>query len=112
MSSHCDVAFRTGWAELAGTPQSICPYRIIRHHSFCLLPPQGRTHGDNTAGGTKPNLGGDPNLRQYLQEPLFLQQALEVPEAQVSLESQWVQQHQLVLSPLESPKLQEENGSL
>lgn len=59
-----------------------------------------------TAGGSRPNMVGDPNLKWYLQEPLSLQQAPEVPEAQVSLEFQWVQQHQLVLSPLENPKVQ------
>lgn len=50
--------------------------------------------------------GKDPNLKWYLQVALSLQQALEVPEAQVSLEFRWAQQHQLVLSPLENPTVQ------
>lgn len=100
------TAFWARQAELPRTPQSVYPCRIIRLHSLCLFPPQGSVHGDNTAEGIKPNMGGDPNLKWYLQEPLSLQQAPEVPEAQVSPEFQWDQQHQLVLSPLENPKVQ------
>lgn len=99
-------AFRAGQAELPGSPQSVYPCGIIRLHSLHLLPPQGGAQGDNTAEGTRPNMGGDPNLKWYLQEPLSLQQVPEVPGAQVSLEFRWAQQHQLVLSPLENPKVQ------
>lgn len=79
---------------------------MIRLHSLCFLPRQESVNGDNTVGGTGLNLGEDPNPRWYLREPLSLLLALEVPEAQVSLEFRWALQHQLVLSLLENPKAQ------
>lgn len=87
-------------------PIEVYPYRIIRLHGFYVLPPQESLHGDNTVEGTGLNLGEDPNPRWYLPEPLSLQLALEVPEAQVSLEFRWALQLQLVLFLLENPKAQ------
>lgn len=52
-----------------------------------------------------------PESRQYLQEHLSPQPALEVPEAQVSPEFQWAQRHRPDLSPLEIPEVRQENGS-
>lgn len=49
--------------------------------------------------------------RQYLRELLSPQLALEVPGAQVSLEFRWAQQHRLDLSPLETPRVGQEDGS-